>query len=299
MARKSPSDENVFGGSWSVKKLECVEAYLESYLKVFKSLNWADLWYIEAFSGDGMQGIEDKSCDEITFFEGSSLRAISLASENDQLGERTFDHFVFIEVDSIKIGTLRNRIAETYPDQLRKCHFIEDDVNKALPALLRSIDWQTGRAVSFIDPCATQLKWSTLKAFEGTCSDVWLLFPLSAIIRLLPRENLPNDGNARRLDTIFGNSDWRNIYYDPAEIQPRLFDDGDQLFERHSGTQELLQYATKRFEEIFPTVLEPGMLRNEKNSVLFALYALISNKSNAAQKVAKGIASHLIRALEG
>lgn len=305
MTSKRPSDENVFGGSWSVRKLDCVSHYLEAYLQVFKAQNWAELWYFDAFCGNGVQGIkslEAKSCayesdDEgIEFVEGSALRVLKVAEKRRKKGNKSFDHFVFIEMDDAKLGELQARIEKEYPEQLSRCNFIADDVNSVLPNVLKAIDWNLGRAVGFIDPCATQLKWQTLEAFSGTKTDIWLLFPLEAIIRMLPKKNLPNDAWSQRLDNIFGNDNWRQIYYDPTDIQPTLFDLGP-TYERNEGIQDLLTYATGRFKEVFPCVLDPGILKNTMNSPLFALYALITNDSKQAQKIAKRIASHLIKSL--
>lgn len=35
-ARMSSRDENIYGGNWSVKKLDCVEDYVVSYLRVMQ-----------------------------------------------------------------------------------------------------------------------------------------------------------------------------------------------------------------------------------------------------------------------
>ena len=84
---KAAADENMFGGSWSMRKLECVQSYLDAYLKVMLNQSWADLWYIDAFSGDGMQKFKPttefdstvsllEDYDQIRgFTDGSALRA--------------------------------------------------------------------------------------------------------------------------------------------------------------------------------------------------------------------------------
>lgn len=306
MSQKKSTEPNTFGGVWSVQKLDCVSAYLKSYLSVFRNQPWADLWYIDAFCGDGVQGIksnifgglwlEDDS-ELIEFVEGSALRALRIASIYEKQGIKTFDHFVFIEIDRNKLVTLEGRIAELYPQQLHKCEFIAADVNNVLPEVLAGVDWKTARAVSFVDPYATQLRWKTLEAFRSTNSDVWLLFPLEAIIRMLPINNMPNDSWSERLDNVFGDRGWRELYYDPTEFQPMLFDIENDIRERHEGIDELLRYTTSRLEELFSCVLKPGILRTEKNSPLFALYAAIANESEKAQKAASRIAEYLIKGL--
>ena len=304
MAHKIASDENTYGGSWSILKLDCVSRYLESYLKVFKNQTWVtNLWYIDAFSGDGLQGIKHKVADfegidsenEVKeFIEGSALRALQIAQTSDNNNEATFGHFVFNELNLEKLNTLKLRIKQSYKEQFHKCSFINKDANEALPDILKDIDWDTDRAICFIDPCATQLNWNTLKAFEGTKADVWILFPIEAVIRMLPRENLPSDAWSRRLDTIFGDKGWRDIYYDPTEYQPQLFAFGNETLKRRKGCEDILVYLKSRFETIFPSVSDPGVLRTKRNTPIFALYALIANESLRAQNAAMRIAKNLI-----
>ena len=83
-----------FGGQWSVEKLECVEAYICSYLKVMQNQRWK-LSYIDAFSGEGVQRFKHSiqprnhgSVDTVNeayakaFTEGSSLRALAASKKN-------------------------------------------------------------------------------------------------------------------------------------------------------------------------------------------------------------------------
>ena len=308
----NPSDENKFGGKWSVKKLECVEAYLDSYLTVMKNQSWATLWYIDAFSGDGYQFFKSDDCSDenLALFEfensrieeftmGSAMRAIELSSKRESCGKRAFDQFVFLEYNENKLAALEERIRESHPDQIGKCLFIPGDVNNTLPDLLAKRNWESDRAVTFVDPCATQLEWSAIESFEGTCSDVWLLFPLSSILRLMPREKMPSSGNAKRLTKLFGSSSWDGIYHDLRPEQLALFGNDDGRPYRESGYEELLAYTTERYKTVFPEVCGYAVLKTEKNAPLFALYSMVANISTNARNTSRKISQHLIRQLEG
>lgn len=304
MPRLKSSDENVFGGQWSLNKLNCVSRYLEAYLNVLKEQKWAELWYIDAFCGNGFQGIKDPystRLDEETafvdFIEGSAVRALKLASDFDKQHRKTFDHFVFIEYDFVKIKSLEENVRRLFPEQFSKCEFVQGDVNSALPKCLRSINWGTGRAVTFLDPCSTQLRWTTMEAFSGTKSDVWCLFPIEAIMRMLPTDHIPDDSWAKRLDVVFGDSLWREIYFQPNLNQLDLFGGVDERFIRDKGIEQVVSYVIDRYKTIFPCVMEPGILRGTNNHPLFALFALVANQSEAAIKRARAIAGHLLKGI--
>lgn len=308
MVSKHPEDENRFGGKWSVKKLECVENYLDAYLTVMSNQDWAKLWYIDAFSGDGYQRLraEESGEDNPALFDmerdyasqllkGSAIRAIRLSQERERAGLRSFENFVFLEFDDAKMHSLEATIAEEYPDQLGKCQFILGDANTTLPRLLSELNWRCDRAVTFVDPCATQLKWNAIEAFKGTCSDVWLLFPLSAILRMMPKESIPSGGLASSLDELFGSSSWRSVYQAHGHQQLRLFDSADLGWYRESGIEKVIAFATERFQTVFPEVNGPAILRTEKNSPLFALYSMVANDSVKARKISRDISADLIR----
>lgn len=303
------SEGKAFGGSWSIEKLECIEGYLLSYLKVFKNQPWADLWYIDAFSGEGIQKLKTgfanavRSSDETdadeqlaAFTMGSSLRAIEASKRSEEDGMRGFAHLVFIELDEDKLSALRLRIADEHPDYLDRCEFLQGDVNEVLPKRLHSIPWERARGVAFIDPYATQMEWLTVEAFKGTRCDFWMLFPLSAIMRMLPRSHMPGDEWAAKLTRVFGDEGWKAVYNERRQLS--LFGDADP-YERESGVNGLLEYATQRYEEVFPGVWGPGILRTTQNSPLFALYAIVPNESEQAIKISGRIAKHLLSQIEG
>lgn len=305
MTSLKPSDDNVYGGKWSLEKLECIENYLRSFLTVMRQQDWADLWYVDAFSGSGIQRFPEKDAGDslfdeydsgiVSFTEGSSLRAIKLTSEFERKGSRGFDHFVFIEKNPSKLVELRELLTSHFPDQIKKCHFEQGDVNERLPEVLGQIPWlRNGRGVTFIDPCAMQMKWSTLQCFSNTLSDVWLLLPIEAMRRVLAKGTMPIGSLARTLDEFFGSSDWRSLYLDNAEGQLSLFDEDDRILQRESGDEAIIAYTEKRLNLVFSKVVEPAYLRKENGVAKFLLYPLISNRKKSAIEVASRIAMDLV-----
>lgn len=304
MPRLKSADKNIFGGDWSFKKLECVSKYLEAYLDVFKKLDWSTLWYIDAFCGSGLQGI--KQNDSITednaaveFIEGSAIRALKVAAKRDSLGQKTFDHFVFIECDARKIDELKQYVQDCFPEQYDKCIFICDDVNAALPRCLAQMDWRCDRGVTFLDPCSLQLNWKTMECFSGTCMDVWCLFPIEAIIRMLPNKHKPDESWEPKLLAVFGDTNWQSIYYQPRINQPTLFGDIDDSYERNQGIDEVIDYVKTKYATVFSKVMDPAILRGPKNNPLFALFPLIANRSPKAQAIAGDIAKYLVDLING
>lgn len=307
-ARRSAKDENVFGGEWSIKKLDCVENYLRAYLNVLKHQEWADLYYIDAFSGDGMQrfngsrvGAQDGFSfgDSLMgeFVEGSSMRALKVSADNEMSGRRGFGHFLFLELNENKLKNLRSRIEDTYPQLLPRCQFIPGDVNETLPRIIQSISWEKQRGVVFIDPWATQLSWKSVEAFRGARCDIWMLFPLGAIARMLPKDHMPSKGFEDALARVFGDDGWKNLYRREESVQLSLFGEECERHSRQSGTQELIDYVTTRLKTVFQGVCGPTELRTSTNAPLFALYSMMPMGSKSAIRHFRDISNSLLRSI--
>ncbi|WP_158094892.1 three-Cys-motif partner protein TcmP [Collinsella sp. An268] len=301
-------ESNTFGGEWSIKKLDCVESYLRSYLKVMMKKNWAELYYIDAFSGNGIQRFEgtygeDQFSiafeDELIgkFVEGSSMRALKVSDESERSGERGFKHFCFLELSGDKLSELRSRIEDSYPHMLARCKFIQGDVNDTLPELVRSIPWKEQRGVMFIDPWATQLSWSSVESLRGARCDIWMLFPLGAIIRMLPGDHLPPREFEGALTRIFGDDGWKDLYRHERGVQLSLFDEEGQQVSRQRGTKELIDYTTDRLRTVSQCVCGPAELRTSTNAPLFALYSMLPAGSQEAIRPFKAISNHLLKSI--
>jgi len=147
----------------------------------------------------------------------------------------------------------------------------------------------------FLDPFGAQVDWATIQAIGQTNAlDTWILFPVSAIQRLLPRFRKPDEISAKwatRLDRIYGGSDWRDLY-SPAEQLPLL---GPRREAREAGVAGLLHIyrhqLKKRFGARFLDQSAP--LKNSRGAPLFELLFFVGNFVGIGP--AKRIATHLLK----
>ena len=122
---------------------------------------------------------------------------------------------------------------------------------------------------------------------------MWLLFPVGAISRMLPRSRNPDDVEAKwvdRLNTVFGGDHWRTLY--SPSSQQSLF--GDEMIERERGVEGLLSIYMDRLQGVFRSRLLPESrtLKNSRNSPLFEFIFCAGHPKGAS--IAKRIAKHLI-----
>jgi three-Cys-motif partner protein len=74
------------------------------------------------------------------------------------------------------------------------------------------------RGVVFLDPYALSVEWATLQALAATKTlDVWYLFPLEAVTRVLSRDLSAIGNNASLLDRVLTPS-WQDLY--TVDIEP-------------------------------------------------------------------------------
>ena len=140
-----------------------------------------------------------------------------------------------------------------------------------------------------MDPWSTEVKWETLKIISETeAIDVWYLFPLVALQRMLPK-----NGEIicrSKLNSLLGCNDWENIFY-RTDID--LFGETHKF--KRIDTIKLTEYIIKRLGTIFPAVAQnPRILYNSKESPLFLFCFAVSNKNSNAQKIALKIANDVL-----
>lgn len=221
--------------SWTEEKLQILEGYLKAYTTALKNRDF-HLTYVDAFAGTGYvsrdatqslatwgDDLDDMSRDVL---QGSTRRAIAV-------NDKPFDSFIFVEQNPEHAAALR-RMQHEFGERDIKVERAEangflqmwcDAQNRLL-----GIPWDKPgnrqRAVVFLDPFATQVEWQTVSSIARTQSiDLWILFPLSAITRILPRNRQPDESYAATLDRIYGSDEWRTLYQ--TRVRRTLF--GDEL----------------------------------------------------------------------
>ena len=288
MNKQPPQAAPAFGGRWTEEKLAILERYLDAYTTALKGQQF-ELWYIDAFAGTGQIEITKEDQEDQyefgRFVSGSAERAVGI-------GDKPFDRLVFVE-------QRLDRCAEL--EALKTAHssrniIIENaDANNYLTNL--DADWRGRRGVLFLDPYATQVEWRTLEriaAFQAL--DTWILFPVGAISRMLPRLRHPDDVDekwATRLNTIFGGDSWRDLYNPSAQLS--LF--GFETQERDRGVSGLLQIYKNKLTELFGgRFLEKSRtLKNSKNTPLFEFLFCVGNPRGI--EPAMPIARHILENL--
>jgi len=283
-----------FGGDWTAEKLELVRKYLCAYTTALKNQPFK-LVYIDAFAGTGYCGKGVGEVSETTiipelaenetqaFLKGSARIALEVAP--------AFHSFVFIDHDLSNCAELSS-LGDEYPNLKNRITVVNADANTYLQELAKR-DWirQGERGVLFLDPYAMQVDWSTVQAVARTHAiDMWYLFPLAAVNRLLRRDAEIDDAWRRRLDRIFGTSDWETAFYQRRETQT-LFETVESV-EKIATFDGIKSFLLERLKAEFADVApNPVILENSRCSPLFLLCFAAGNKKGApiAVKMARDI----------
>lgn len=148
-----------------------------------------------------------------------------------------------------------------------------------------------------LDPYSTQLDWHTLTHVAASRKvDLWVLFPLSDIVRMTPRDAARARPEWKKtLDRLLGTSDWEGALYKPVArtLTADLFGDSDPEAAERLNIGELEAWVTGRFQSIFPYVAPPVPLKN-RGRTLFLFYFTVANDKEAACGLAKRAVTHII-----
>lgn len=254
-----------FGGEWTEEKLRILERYLDAYTTALKNTPFK-LVYIDAFAGTGEIRKQEEPA-AIGFLRGSTERAIGIR-------HKPFDELVFVERDAARCAELV-RLRDTHPD--RRIQIVHAEANGFLRDLRK--DWGAWRGVLFLDPFATEVEWSTIKTIAGfQALDTWILFPVSAVARMLPKSRRPDDISpkwASRLDRVFGDRGWSELYRENP--QRELFGDPGSM--RDSGVDGLLRIYRDNLKNLFGDrfLSKSRRLKNSTGSPMFEFMFCVGN----------------------
>lgn len=277
-----------FGGNWTEEKLNIFTGYLTAYLTALQNQKFGKI-YIDAFAGTG----EIVTRDGEQHLVGSAKRALS--------ADLAFDHYYFIEQDKKKVSELRTVVDTGFSQLSSSVTVLCGDANERLSEIIAQVDWRYNRGLLFLDPCATEVNWSTLEMIAQTKSiDMWYLFPFSALNRMLTKDGNMDHTWANCIDRLLGDSGWRAEFYkkDPQisifDLSPEN-DDGNRLL-KDANSEHIKEYILSRLQSIFPCVSKhPRIFKNSNNSPLFLFCFAISNDSGKAQGLAMKIAEHILK----
>jgi len=299
---KKSGQGHQFGGSWTTAKLEVIAKYLSSYTTALQDKPSKQhpfrKGYIDAFAGTGYREVRREATDAKSpqvpllpdpaeqepqaFLDGSARLALKT--------EPRFDSYIFIERSMARSEQLEALKSE-FPDLANSIQIRRGDANVEIQKLCKK-DWRSNRAVLFLDPYGMQVEWKSIEAVAETKAiDVWILFPLGPVNRLLKKSGDIPESWRKCLDLLLGTPNWYGEFYQ-VEREHGLFGDADHVVK--ATTETIGRYFNQRLRSIFAGVADqPKVLRNSANSPLYLLCFAVGNRNGAP--IALRIANHLLK----
>lgn len=282
-------DKHNFGGAWTYRKLEIIDKYLKFYSSALYKQPF-NIHYVDPFSGTGTIGFDDGLFNSEPI-EGSVARSLKV--------KRPFHCYHFNEPNRARHNELKEYVSSFATHNVSVTSL---DANDMIVKVCDNLGYD--RAVFFIDPYGCQLDWKSLvKIAQGAGNDVWLWFPVSAVIRQASiKQDSIQPAWRSRLNKLFGDAKWESALYTASERDgigqiDDLFGDapGSTAISRQAGTEALDEYVMGKLNSIFPYVNDqPISFKNQRGSTLFNLYFAMSNNSDKAIALAnRGVKSIL------
>lgn len=283
-----------FGGEWTEVKLKAIADYLRAYLKIFTANPKASRFtrhYVDAFAGCGLRQLPTlepglwslEEGEAVRFMEGSVRKVLAL--------DQPFHRYWFVEKNPAYADSLEIMIANDFAPRAPNCSVRRGDANEFLLQWIGTLG-QLDRAVVFLDPYGMSVRWTTLERLgESGKVDLWLLFPSSSVIRMLPNAGPPDEAWSRRLSELFGTDSWLDEFYTVAKHDD-LFGPTEETH-REVTAERVAAYLMRRLGEVFHAVApQPLVLYNSRHSPLYHLVFAAANPQGA--KAAIPIARHII-----
>lgn len=288
------TQQEMFGGPWTEKKLEALSKYLAAYRKIFSTNPRAQFFtttYVDAFAGTGEIPmpetqmlsliVPDEAEGEEDFRKGSARLALEV--------NPPFHRYLFIEKNARKCEELE-ALKAGFPSL--DVTVIKGDANEQLKKWCSQMDTKKERAVVFLDPFGAQVDWSAIEAAAATKAiDFWLLFPYHAINRMLVSNGKPLQGWADRLTRFFGTDQWEKEFYGSVTYTSILEAEGNvEVIYKTADKFKITHFFLDRLKGIFAEVAEPGYLYNSKGLLFVLLFAAANQKgAPTALKIANDL----------
>ena len=290
MNKASEPSSADFGGQWTIEKLSILEEYLNAYTTALKNQPTVyrpfKLVYIDAFAGTGEIGLRHEDEDARAFIEGSARRAVRIT-------DKPFDRLIFVEKDAQRYAKLQSLREENPGRDIRTENADANSYLKNLPD-----DWNSWRGVLFLDPFATEIEWAAIERIASfNALDTWILFPVSAISRMLPTSRIPDDISEKwsdRLTRIFGDESWRELY--STSRQQSFW--GDVQHQRDPGVDGIVRLYKAKLEFLFGKrfMEQSKTFMNSTNAPLFEFMFCVGSNNGKAIDLAKRIAGYILNA---
>jgi three-Cys-motif partner protein len=284
--------------SWTRDKLDRIEAYLNAYLVALKNQNF-HLEYIDAFAGTGYVSRKVEMPAQNLFESNELVNLKELIDGSARIALQTqpgFSKYRFIEKHRGRCEELE-KLKTDFPSRSELIEIIHGEANNEVQRLCNA-DWIASRrrGVMLLDPYGTQVTWETVKAIADTRAiDLWVLFPIGTVNRLLNRNGKIREARKRRLDILFGEDKWFSLLY-KRSTNTRLFE--SEVIEDFKKVTDpfplITDYYLNRLRELFPQVAEkPLIMKNSSNTPIFLLCFASANPKGGP--IAVKIANHILR----
>ena len=283
-----------FGGPWTEEKLDRVTQYLQSYTKALKKQPF-QLMYIDAFAGTGYRASKQDGHAARGFFPLPEMTELVKGSVRRALEtDPPFHSYVFIEANPGRFRELK-KLEDDFPSMKGRMTFRNEEANAAIIDICSATDWTRTRAVLFLDPYGMEVNWTTIEAIgHARHIDLWYLFPVGTVQRLLQREGRMSAGWKGALDRLLGDTSWRTAFY-RMERQATLF--GDRTREWKVADVSIIEgYVRQRLQQVFRGGVARNalQLRNSKDSCMYLLFFACGNPAPKAHGLALRIAQYLL-----
>lgn len=289
--------DHEFGSGLTDLKLSVIADYLQRYNTALSKQPFFERWYFDAFAGTGERTVRLSGSsgdllsepveERIERRRGSARIALDTTPQ--------FHRCIFMEQKKRHALALEALCSEPQYAS-RKAFVVRGDANRAIQDHLQTVNWRKARAVMFLDPYGMNVEWQTLEAIRRTeAIDLWYLVSLSGLYRQATHKGSALDEKKRTaLTRMLGTSAWENAWYE-EDRQRDLLSLMEPEGTRRTASLDLMEaFVLQRLRGLFPTVLEPLRLKNDRNAPMFSLFFAMSNPSSAAAKVAKPIAQHIL-----
>lgn len=305
MGKQTKKHGSHFGGKWTETKLLIIDEYLKSYSTVLKKTKVKKI-YIDAFAGSGKTIIDEngKGTNDYSLFDAFPEIDIPVARQQEKELDGSallslqynFDEYYFLEINDERISALKALIMERFPDKMDKVHFINGNSNIELRKILSNIK-VTDRCLLFLDPYSLELDWEIIEEISKyEVIDLWYLFPLNAISRIIPKDRSKLNKNEKLITKILGTEEWEDTLYE-VDIQENFW--GTKTKKRVEFNK-LKDYIKERFCTLFPFVYNKDIIltNEDKNSPLFLLCFMMTNNSEKATSLASRIIDGIKKKVE-
>ena len=273
-----------FGGPWTEQKLGCVRKYLRAYTTIMRKYKF-HFAYVDAFAGTGYhEPKRDENTDQILLFDPTSEETQNFLDGSARIAlqvKHPFQEYIFIEKNKKRFSELK-KLRSEFPNE--RIEFSNRDANDYLVNFCNERNWTSNRALVFLDPYGMQVNWETMESIAETeAIDLWILFPLGTINRLLEKQGQISRARQRTLDRFFGEPNWRKVFYPLTE-----FSLTQENYRQKTGNifTEIGKYFMKRLQGIFAGVADnPPVLYNSNNVPLYLLCFAAGNPKVAETAV--------------